>query len=68
MGGSVRHPTLDFGSGLDLTVREIEPRIGLHVVNMEPACDSLSPCLSAPPPLTGALSLLSLSLSLKVNK
>ena len=27
---SVKHPSLDLGSGHDLTVREIEARVGLH--------------------------------------
>ena len=54
---SVKHLTLDFGSGHDLTVHGFEPH-----VSMEPAWDSLSPSLSAP------LSMLSLLLSLKTNK
>ena len=53
--------TLDFGSGLDLMVLETGPHIGLCANSMEPAWDSLSPSLSASP-------LLSLSLSLKINK
>ena len=57
----VEGPTLDFGSGHDLTVPEIEPCIGLHADSAEPAWDSLSPLLFAPPPL-------SLSVSLKINK
>ena len=40
---SVKHPTLDFDSGHDLTVREIEPGIRLLVDNAEPAWNSLSP-------------------------
>ena len=56
---------LDFGSGHDLTVREMEPRVKLYADSVEPAWDSLSPSLSAPPLL--ALSL-SLSLCLKINK
>ena len=51
---SVRRPTLDFGSGHDLTVRGFEP---------EPAWDSLSPDLSLLLPLPGAH-----SLGLKINK
>ena len=39
---SVKHPTLDFGSGHDLRVREIEPHTGLHADSTEPAWDSLS--------------------------
>ena len=49
---SVKCPTLDFGSGHDLTVREIEPRVWLCADSAESAWDSLSPSLSAPPPLT----------------
>ena len=40
---------------------EFEPHIGLHGDSAEPAWDSLSPSLSAPPPLA-------LSVSLKINK
>ena len=47
--------TLDCGSGLDLTVHEIELRIRLYTDSMEPAWDSLSPSLSAPRPLVHAL-------------
>ena len=53
----VKRTTLDFGSGHDFVVREIEPHVGLCADSVEPAWDSLSPSLSAP-------SLLSLSLSL----
>ena len=42
--------TLDFGSGNDLRVREFEPRVGLWADSSEPAWDSVSPSLSAPPP------------------
>ena len=42
---SVECPTLDSGSGHDLTVCEFEPRIGLCADSTEPAWD----CLSAPP-------------------
>ena len=69
MAQSVRHLTLDFSSGHDLTVREIEPLVGLHADSTEPAWDSPSPSLlSLPLPshlphmLARALSL-SLSLS-----
>ena len=48
---SVKCPTLDFGSGHDLMVDGIEPRIGLSADSVEPAWDSLSPSLSAPLPL-----------------
>ena len=63
-------PTPDLGSGLDLTVRGIEPHIGLHADSSE--FGILSLCLSLPFPTCS----LSLSLSLshthththKVNK
>ena len=58
MTQSVKRPTLDFGSGHDLTVSEFEPRIRLCADNVEPAWDSLSPSLSS-------TLLLSLSFSLK---
>ena len=61
----VKHPTLDFGSGHDLTVCGIEPRVRIHADSTGPAWDSLSLSLSAPPLL---VSVHSLSLSLKVNK
>ena len=53
----VSHPTLDFGSGHHLTVREFEPHIGLCADRAEPAWDCLSPSLSAPPPPALSLSL-----------
>ena len=46
MAQSVEHPTLDFGSGHDLTVCEIEPRIRLHA--MCGACLGFSLSLFAP--------------------
>ena len=46
-GGSVKCLTLDFGSGHDLTVLEIEPRIGVGADSAEPVWDSLSLSLSA---------------------
>ena len=39
----VERLTLDFGSGHDNTVPEIEPRIRLYAHGAEPAWDSLSP-------------------------
>ena len=45
---SVKHLTLDFDSGHDLTVYELEPCIGLRTNRVEPAWDSLS----APPNLS----------------
>ena len=61
MAQSVKHPTLDFGSGHDLMVRELEPHIGLGADRAETAWDSLSLCSS---PTCG----LSLSLSQKKKK
>ena len=46
----VKFPTLDFGSGHDLMVCEIEPQVGLCADSVEPAWDFLSPSLFAPPP------------------
>ena len=34
---SVKHATLDFGSGHDLMVRGTEPHVGFHVAGVEPA-------------------------------
>ena len=54
---SVKQPTLDFGSGHDLTVHEIEPCfLGLCTDSIQPAWESLSPFLSAPHPLALSLS------------
>ena len=58
---SVKYPTVDLSSGHDLTVHGIEPHIGLCTDTAEPAWDSLSPSLSAPP-------LFSLSLSKRIHK
>ena len=55
-----------FGSVKDLTVMGSSPTSG-WALSMEPAWDSLSPFLPAPPPLTHMLAL-SLSLSLSQNK
>ena len=57
MTQSLKHLTLDFGSGDDLMFHEIEPCVGLCADNMDPAWDPLFPTLSAPPPLMHALSL-----------
>ena len=62
-GSSVRRSTLDFGSGHDLMVCGIEPRVELRVYSMELAWDSLSSSLSPSP-----ARVLSPSLSLKINK
>ena len=53
---SVKHPTLDLGSGYDLTVHEFEPHIWLYADSMEPAWDSLSLPLSLPLPCLCSLS------------
>ena len=57
---SLKQPTLDFGSGRDLTVREFEPHIGLcaHSVSLLGIL-----CLPVSLPLPA-----SLSLALKMNK
>ena len=47
--------TLDFGSGHDLMVRELEPCFGLSAVTAEPDSDPLSPSLSALPLLSLSL-------------
>ena len=72
MWESGKHLTLDFGSGYDLTVHEIEPHVRLLTDSMEPASYSLSLSFSlsvsplpAPAPLVHVLSL---SLSLSQNK
>ena len=59
---SVKYPTLGFGSGHDLTVREFQPRVGHYADSAEPAWDFSLP-LSLPLP-----SLVSLSLSPSQNK
>ena len=53
---SVKHPILDFGRGHDLTVPEIESRIGLCAGGTGVAWDSLSLPLSARPPFALSLS------------
>ena len=57
MAQPVERLTLDFGSGHHFTVREIEPYVGLCADRSEPGWS-----------LLGILSLLSLPLSLKINK
>ena len=49
MAQSSKHLRLDLGSGYDLTVCEIELRVGLCADGQEPARDALSPSLSVPP-------------------
>ena len=46
---SVECLTLDFGSGHDLIICGMEPCIRLYADSTDPAWDSLSPSLSAPP-------------------
>ena len=53
MARAVKRPTLDFGSGHNLTVRGFEPRVGLCADSVEPAWDSAS----ASPLLLPSLSL-----------
>ena len=62
---SVKHPILDFSSGHNLAVCELEPHVRLHAVRSEPAWNSLclSLCICPSPVHT-----LALSLSLKINK
>ena len=59
MAESIKHLTLHLGSGHDLTICGIEPRVYHCAGSAEPAWDCLSPLLSALPPLV---------LSLKINK
>ena len=61
MAQLVKCPALDFGSGYGLRVHEFKLSVGLHANSVEPARDSLSPSLSAPP-------LLAFSLFLSQNK
>ena len=53
---SVEHLTLDFGSGHNLMIRGIEPRVRLCADSAEPALDSLFPFLSALPLLAVSFS------------
>ena len=52
---SVKHLTLESGSGHDLTVREIKPHVGLCDGSSEPAWDSRSLSLSLFLPLPCSL-------------
>ena len=61
MAQSIKCLTLDFSSGHDYTVCGFKPHIMQCAESAEPALDSLSPSLFAPP-------LLVFSLSLKINK
>ena len=53
---SVKRLTLGSGSGHGLAVHEFKPCVRLYAESTEPAGDSLSPSLSAPPLLTLSLS------------
>ena len=67
MAQLVKHPTLDFGSGHDLRVCEIDPCIGLYADSG--ACFGFFPSLSATaPPCPSPSCLVMLSLSLRINK
>ena len=71
MAKLVKHLTLGFNSGHDLTICEFEPRMRLYTDLTEPAWDSLCP-LSLPLPSSCSLSLtvsvcLCLSVSLSQN-
>ena len=55
MAQSVKVPTLDFGSGLDLMVREFQSHVRLCADRVEPAWNSLS--LRPSPALSPSLSL-----------
>ena len=57
MTQQVKRPTLDFGSGHDLTVRGFKACIRLCAGSVEPAWDSLSPPPSLPLPHSHCLSL-----------
>ena len=48
----VKRPALGFSSGGDRATCEFEPHSGLFADSPEPAWDSLSPSLSASPPLS----------------
>ena len=63
LGELVKCPTLDFGSGHDLTVCGFEPRTGLYADSAEPAWDSLSHSQLLP-----CSHVHTLSLSLQINK
>ena len=68
MAQSVKHQTLDFSSGHDLTIHGFELQVGLYANSVDPAWDSLSLSLTLP---LFSLSLsvsLSVSLSKEINK
>ena len=49
---SVKHPTLDFGSGHDLTVCEFEPHVGLCTDNVQSLLGILSLSFSLSLPIS----------------
>ena len=64
MTRSIGHPTLEVGSGHDLTVGGFKPQVWLWARSVEPAWELRFPALSVLPLRMTSLSL-SLSLSLK---
>ena len=62
MAQSVKPRIFDFGSEHDLTIREMESRVGLHADSMKPARDLLSPSVFLSPRFPHLP-----SLSLKIN-
>ena len=62
VGQSIKHPTLDFGSGHDLTVGEMKPCVGFCTGSTEPTWDSLSSSFSS-----SSLHVLSVSQNKKIN-
>ena len=65
---SVKRSTLGFGSGHDLTVHGFDPHIKLCTDGTEPACDSLSPSLCAPPLFAFSLCLSQIQINIKTKK
>ena len=61
----VKHQTLDFGLGHDLTICKFKPHIGLSAVSAEPASDLLSPESLPIPTCAHSLSLSKINKSLK---
>ena len=59
MAQLVKGPTLDFGSGHDLTIHELNPTSGsvLTAWSLEPVSDSVSPSLCPSPAHALSLSL-----------
>ena len=64
---SGKHPALDFGSGHDLTLVRWSLTSG-SMLGMEPAYDSFSSSVSAPPRLRMCMRALSLSLKNKTKQ